>query len=325
MKILVLGGTQFVGRHIVEALLAAGHAVTILNRGMSPDALPAAVERLRGDRDEGHVGLRALAGRSWDTCVDVTGYLPRQVRSSADMLASNVRRYVYVSAVRVYGDPQDRPVRETHALVAPAGEDVIEIDNVTYGTLKVACENIVQGIYAERSTILRPQIVVGPHDPSGRYTYWLKRSMMGGEMLAPGDGADHVQLIDARDIGRFTATLIENDLGGPFNLAGHRQTWGQFIKLLGVLKVVWVPAEILRSAVVTERELPLFRPERGPHSGLMDVSNEKARKAGLSLTDPEVTLRDTKGWMAGEEHTLALSSKREAELIRLKCARPERS
>jgi 2'-hydroxyisoflavone reductase len=199
--------------------------------------------------------------------------------------------------------------------VPPANEDVTEIDNVTYGTLKVACENIVQQTYADRCAVLRPQIVVGPYDPSGRYTYWLKRSTMGGEMLAPGDGNDHVQFIDARDLGRFAATVIENDLSGPFNLAGHRQTWGEFIRLLGARDVIWIPAETIRSAGVTEFELPLFRSERGPHSGLMDVSNEKARTAGLSLTDSEVTLRDSRAWMEGREHTLALSPEREAELI----------
>src|SRR5690348_2694567 len=121
-RVLILGGTQFIGRHIAEALLAAGHTVSILNRGQSPDDLPAEVERLRGDRDDGASGLRALAGRSWDACVDVSGYTPRQVRPSADMLRESVNRYVFVSAVAAYGDPADRPVRETHPRAPPAAE-----------------------------------------------------------------------------------------------------------------------------------------------------------------------------------------------------------
>src|SRR5438552_1174159 len=120
MRILILGGTQFVGRHIVEALLAAGHEVTILTRGVTPDELPSSVERLRGDRDAGVAGLEALSGRSWDACVDVCGYIPKQVRPSAELLRDRVSRYVFMSAVRVYGDTTDRPVREAHPLLPAA-------------------------------------------------------------------------------------------------------------------------------------------------------------------------------------------------------------
>lgn len=316
MNILVLGGTQFIGRHIVETLLAAGHQVSILTRGKSPDALPAWVERLRGDRDEGAAGLAALAGRSWDVCVDVSGYTARQVRPSAELLSANVRRYVYISAVSVYGDPQDRPVHETQPRMQPAAEDVTEVNGETYGPLKVTCENIVQQIYAERSTILRPQIVVGPYDPTSRYTYWLQRAMQGDEMLAPGDGSDHVQVIDVRDLARFTRTVIENDIGGVFNMSGPRLTWAEFLRVLGAHNLVWVPSAILDAADLSFVELPLFRPEHGPRSSLMHVSNERARAAGLTLTDPEVTAQDVRSWLQGQDLPLALSPEREAALIR---------
>jgi 2'-hydroxyisoflavone reductase len=317
MRILVLGGTQFIGRHIVEALLAAGHTVSILNRGKSPDGLPVQVERLRGDRDEGVLGLDALTGRSWDVCVDVSGYTPRQVRPSAERLSTSVKRYVFVSAVSVYGDPSHRPVRETHPRMPPASEDVTEVEGEMYGRLKVTCENIVQQIYADRSTLLRPQIVVGPHDPSRRYSYWVQRTLRDGQMLAPGDGSDHVQFIDVRDLARFTRTAIENDLGGAFNLSGPRLTWADFMKILGAEDFVWVAAEIINSAGVTEFELPLFRPERGPRSGLMDVSNERARAAGLTLTDPEVSVRDMRAWISVRDQTPTFSPEKEAELIRI--------
>lgn len=317
MNVLILGGTQFVGRHIVEALSSAGHAVSIFTRGKSPDELPPQVERLRGDRDIGPAGLEALQDRSWDVCVDVSGYTPRQVRPSAQMLRASVKRYVFISAVAVYGDPADRPVRETHARVPPADEDVTELDSHTYGQAKVSCENIVQQIYADRCTLLRPQIVAGPHDPSDRYSYWVRRATQGGEMLAPGDGRDHVQVIDARDLARFTTTVIEKDLGGVFNLAGPRLTWVEFMRILGVKDLVWVPAEVIHSAGVTEFELPLFRPELGPRSGLMDVSNERARAAGLTLTDPEATARDTRAWVQASNLPPALSRDREAEVIRI--------
>src|SRR5262245_42213646 len=232
MKILILGGTQFIGRHIVEVLLSAGHTVSILNRGKLHDELPAQVERLRGDRDEGAQALQVLAGRTWDACVDVSGYTPRQVRPSAEMLCRNVKRYLFVSAVSVYGDPDHGPVDETHPRIPPAREDVTEVGGETYGALKVACENIVHQLYGDRCTILRPQVVGGPHDHIGQLSYWVHRATLGGEMLAPGDGSDHVQIIDVRDLARFTRIVIENDLGGSFNLAGPRLTWAEFMQVL---------------------------------------------------------------------------------------------
>lgn len=314
-EVLILGGTQFIGRQIVETLLTAGHKVSSLTRGKSHYKLPPEVERLRGDRDEAALGLKAIKGRSWDACVDVSGYTPRQVRPSAEMLGASVKRYVFVSAVSVYGDPQDRPVRETHPRLPPASEAVTEIDAATYGPLKVACENIVRQVYGGRCTLLRPQIVVGPRDDRTRYQYWVQRAKQGGEILAPGDGSDHLQVIDVRDLALFVRTVIDHDLGGVFNLAGPRLTWAEFVKLLGADNIVWVPAEIIKAAGVTEFELPLFRPERGARSGLMDVSSERARAAGLILSDPEITMRDMRAWIAGRNFTLALSPEREAELI----------
>jgi 2'-hydroxyisoflavone reductase len=321
---LVLGGSQFVGRHIVEELLAAGHRVTTLTRGQSPDALPAAVERLRGDRDAGVAGLAALMDRSWDVCVDVSGYTPQQVRPSAERLRTRVQRYVFVSAVSVYGDPQDRPVRETDPCLPPADERITDVNSATYGPLKVACEQLVRQIYAERWTILRPQVVVGPHDPSGRYAYWVQRSMQGDVMLAPGDGADHLQVIDARDMARFTRNVIERGLGGIFNLAGPRLQWATFMQLLGAERVVWVPAEMIAATGLTFRELPLFRPDGGARSSLMDVSNERARSVGLTLTEPAITVRDVRAWLSGQDLPLALSPAREQELIRRALQQPGR-
>ena len=315
MNILILGGTQFIGRHIVEGLLTGGHAVSVLNRGLSPDELPAQVERLRGDRDAGAAGLTALTGRHWDACVDVSGYTPRQVRPSAELLQAHIGRYVFVSAVSVYGDPQARPVEESHERQPPAGEDVSEITGETYGALKVACENIIGQIYGDRCTLLRPQIVVGPHDKSGRFAYWIHRALQGGEMLAPGDGSDHVQVIDVRDLARFARQVIEKDPAGAFNLAGPRLTWTEFMKVLGTRDPVWVPAEIIAAAGVTEFELPLFRREHGSRSGLMEVSNRKALAAGLTLTDPAITVKTMQDWLQGKTPPDKLTPLMEAELI----------
>jgi Nucleoside-diphosphate-sugar epimerases len=319
MRVLILGGTQFVGRHIAEAFLNAGHAVSILTRGVTPDPLPAAVERLRGDRDAGDSGLDALGDRSWDACIDVSGYTPRQVRPSAVRLRDRVARYVFVSAVSVYGDPDRRPVREDQPLLPPAAEDVTEIDAGTYGPLKVACERVVGEIYGERATLLRPQVVSGPYDPSGRYTYWVDRAARGGPMLAPGDGTDHVQVIDARDVARFTVKVAEDGLGGAFNLAGPRLTWAEFLRVLSAEQPVWVPAEILREAGLTFVDLPLYRPEhgaRGARASLMDVSSDRAQAAGLTLTDPALTAQDTRAWSKPLNLLPALPPGREAELMR---------
>ena len=317
MKILVLGGTQFVGYHIVMAFLAAGHTVSILTRGKTTDTLPARVERLRGDRDQGTIGLDALTGRSWDACVDVSGYTPKQVRASAEKLQRIVQRYVYISAVSVYGDPTERPVLETHPLLPPAAEDVTEVNGETYGPLKVACENIVREVYGERCALLRPQIIAGPYDDSNRYSYWVNRAVQGGEMLAPGDGSDHVQVIDARDLARFTVKVAQDNLNGAFNLAGPRITWAEFMQVLDAKNLVWVNTEIIKSANLSFLELPLFRPEHGARSSLMDVSNERAQAAGLTLTDPTITVRDTRAWSLTANLTFTLTPEREAELIRI--------
>ncbi|MEQ1731749.1 MAG: NAD-dependent epimerase/dehydratase family protein, partial [Vicinamibacterales bacterium] len=229
MNVLVLGGTRFIGRHIVEALCAGGHAVSVFTRGQSPDELPAQVERLHGDRSEGAAGLAALNGRRWDACVDVSGYTPLQVRASAEHLRDAVGRYAFISTVSTYVSLAAPPILESHPLHAEADESVTQVTNDTYGPLKVTCERILREVYGDRATFLRPQIVAGPYDPTGRHTYWVQRAMRGGEVLVPGDGTDHVQVVDARDLARFVVTIIEHDTPGIFNLAGPRLTWSAFV------------------------------------------------------------------------------------------------
>ncbi|OWL95305.1 NAD-dependent epimerase [Deinococcus indicus] len=314
MDILILGGTQFVGRHIVLAFLAGGHRVSILTRGQSPDKLPENVERLRGDRaDSG--GLDTLAGRRWDACVDVSGYTPAAVRASAAGLRDRVGRYVFVSTVSVYAEPGRHPVREDDPLLPPAPEDQTEVTGASYGPLKVACEQIVQEAFGDRATILRPQIVAGPFDRTARYPYWPDRARGGGETLLPGSGEDHVQVIDARDLAEFTVRMVEQNVGGVFNVAGPRLSWAAFAGVLGVRQPVWVPAEALERLGLGFRELPLFLPEHSEQAGLMDVDNSRALAAGLSLRDPAVTARDTRAWSAGAALTYALTPDREAQAL----------
>ncbi|ACO47389.1 NAD-dependent epimerase/dehydratase family protein [Deinococcus deserti] len=315
MNVLVLGGTQFVGRHIVEAFLAAGHKVSILTRGKSADELPAQVERLQGDRNQGPQGLLALTDRQWDACVDVSGYTPGQVRASAELLRDRISQYVFISTVSVYAEPGRHPVREDDPLMPPAAEDVTEVTGETYGPLKVACERIVQDVYAENCAILRPQIVAGPYDHTARYPYWVDRASRGGEMLAPGDGSDHVQVIDARDQARFTVKVAEEKISGVFNLAGPRLSWSDFLEVLGAAQPHWVSYETLQSHGLGHRDLPLYLPEHSEQGGLMDVSPERALAAGLIHTAPSVTAADTRAWSQTAELSYALTPEREKEVL----------
>lgn len=283
MNVLVLGGGGFIGRHAVSALLAAGHKVSALQRSDSA-ALPAGARRLQGDRGE---ALPALAGTQWEACVDLCGYFPRALRASCSAL-SGVRRYVFVSAVRVYGDPAAGPVTEDFPLVAPAPDDLFAIDDVeaiddaTYGPLKAACEGVVQAAFGDRATMLRPQVVAGPGDPSGRVAHW--QGQTGGPF--PGDGSDWLQMVDVRDIADFVATVIEGDLSGTFNLSGPRIRWREFVEALDLGQPRWapVPSPDFRST-------PLYRPAGTPLAALMDICSARAQQSGFRPRPAQETVR----------------------------------
>jgi len=316
MTVLVLGGTRFIGRHIVEALMASGHRVSVLTRGRSPDELDASIERLRGDRSEGASGLSALADRTWDVCIDVSGYTPLQVRASTDALGTRVRRYVFVSTVSVYARTAGRgPIVETDPLLPEANEAEVEVTNENYGPLKVTCERIVRDVFEARATILRPQIVAGPFDPTGRHTYWVQRTLQDGDVAAPGNGTDHVQVVDARDIARFTRDIIEGDITGTFNMAGPRMTWASFMQALGVHAPVWIPAAVIREQNVTFTECPLFVEDGTEFSSIMHVDASRALAAGFRQSAADDTIRDTREWLRARPFTAALTPDRERALI----------
>ena len=206
MKLLILGGTKFLGRHAVDAALAAGHEVTTFTRGQTNPELHPEIEHLHGDRDG---SLDALAGRTWDGVVDTSGYVPRIVRRSAELLRDSVARYVFVSSISAYGDfsapiTEETPVAE---LEDPDTEEIME----SYGALKAACERVVEGVYGDRSARVRAGLIVGPFDPTDRFTYWPRRIAAGGTVLAPGDPEAPVQFVDARDL---AAWLVHVALDG---------------------------------------------------------------------------------------------------------------
>ncbi len=228
----------------------------------------------------------------------------------------NVARYVYISAISVYGDPAQGPVDESQPRMSPADEGVTDVNAETYGPLKVTCENIVQELFDGRCALLRPQIVARPYDPFDRFSYWVRRATQGGEMLAPGDGSDYLQTIDAVDLARFTHRVCVAGHAGSFNLAGPRLTWADFMQILGANRIVWVPKEIIAASGLTEFELPLYRPAGGRRSSLMHVSNERAVAAGLTISDPRTTIANVRAWLGNCELAPALSPEREAALFR---------
>jgi 2'-hydroxyisoflavone reductase len=314
MRLLVLGGTKFLGRHVVETALARGDEVTIFTRGQTnPDLFPE-VERLRGDRD-GDLG--ALEGREWDAVIDPSCYVPRIARLSGELLRDAVGRYVFVSTVSVYSDFSKRidessPLAE---LEEPETEEVME----NYGALKAACERVFDEIYGDRVTHVRAGLIVGPHDPTDRFTYWPRRLDDGGEVLAPGNPDAPVQFVDARDLAAFMLLLAERGLGGPVNATGpaERLTMRDALERIAPgADLRWVDDQTIVAAGVDPwMELPLWLPG-AEMAGLMDVDIARALAAGLTFRPLEETARDTLEWskIAGEQRE-TLSREKERSIL----------
>jgi len=284
--VLVLGGTVFLGRHVVEAALADGHRVTMFSRGLTqPDLFPH-IERIHGDRDG---GMGALAGRRWDVVIDTCGFVPRVVAQS---MALDAGRYVFVSSISACAD-LSRPFDETAALLPPVDtEDV----GVAYGALKAACERVVQERFGGDAVIVRPGLIGGPHDPTGRFTYWPVRIAEGGDVLAPAPPDAPVQVIDVRDAARW---LVRVESGGVYNAVGPSTTMGRLLdtarRTLGSdARLVWVQPEHL-AGVEPWTELPLWLTSPA-HQGMMRASCARAIAAGLDLRPIEETIRDTLAW-----------------------------
>ncbi|MGI8747285.1 MAG: NAD-dependent epimerase/dehydratase family protein, partial [Deinococcus sp.] len=286
-----------VGKHSVREALSRGHTVSTFTRGKSPDDLPDTVTLLHGDRDG---GLDALRAGRWDACVDVSGYLPRVVRQSAEELRERVGRYLFISTVSVYADGERETTTEDAPLIElddPVSEDV----KAHYGGLKVLCEEVVSEVYGKRATQVRPHIVAGPDDPTRRFTYWPEALAAGGPVLAPGDGSDPVQCVDARDLAAFVLTLLEADRGGVYHAAAPSRPWRDFLAEVadGVGQrpdLVWTPADELAARGLGQAELPLYLPRAEDIGGLMRVDNRRAVAAGLRCRPLSETAQDTLAW-----------------------------
>jgi 2'-hydroxyisoflavone reductase len=303
MNILILGGTKFLGRHIVDSALERGHSVTLFNRGKTNPGLFPSVETVLGDREH---DIAKLAGREWDAVVDVAGYLPRIVRLSASGLERSVGRYVFISSISVYPDSSLHKVGidESDPVGKLEDETVEEITGETYGPLKALCEKTVMDLYGERGLIIRPGLIVGPNDPTDRFTYWPVRVARGGDVLAPERPEVPVQIVDVRDLSAFIVQLIEKNASGIYNATGpeYELTFGTMLETCKTVsgsdaRFHWASAEFLKSHNIVEwSDMPVWVPDNEDSRGFSRVDVSKAIRDGLTFRPLEDTVRDTLAW-----------------------------
>lgn len=316
MRLLVIGGTRFVGRHLVEAALAAGHDVTLVHR--SATTLFPSARHVLADRNH---GLSALADGEWDATVDVCAYLPAQVRSLAAALGDRGGHHLLVSSVSVYADLPGPDGDEDSALLPVAGDDVTDVTDATYGPLKVACERAASAAYGDRLAIVRPTYVVGPNDPTGRYPWWVRRLARGGQILAPGAPGDPAQVVDVRDLADFQLRLATGQIAGVFNAVRPTLPWSKLLEATAVVapagtSLTWVDGSWLTEQGVTGADLPLW--SEGVVDWASAVSPARAEGAGLRHRPLSETVRDTAAW-ATDDHLVdgvGLTTAREAELLK---------
>ena len=336
LRILFIGGTGFIGPHMVRAALAGGHTPTLFNRGRTNPHLFPDVEKLRGDRDG---GLGVLEGRTWDAVIDTSGYIPRLVRDSAELLRGAVDQYLYVSTTDAYRTynivdmDEDAPMA---VLEDPTTEDVSSF----YGPLKAQCEREVRDVFPTRATVVRPTWIVGPGDRSTHFSYWLQRINRGGEVLAPGDPTDPVQIIDARDLAAFVVHLLETETFGTYNAVGPEAELSIAELLYGIRAVTaaatrftWVDADFLaEQEAYPWRDLPLWWPPRddypgppgmsiGGGTGFGLISRKRSVAAGLRFRPLAVSAKETLDWFLTWEdewetrQRSGLTLEREADIL----------
>jgi len=306
LRILILGGTRFIGLHMTALALERGHTLTYFNRDKTKTDRYREVERIKGDRNGQIDGLK---DREWDVVIDNSGYVPRHARLSAELLAPKVRQYVFVSSISVYPDfsvPRD----ESSPVGKLADETVEKVDGETYGPLKALCEQAVLAALPGRTTILRPGLIVGPDDNTDRFTYWPARAARGGEFVAPGAPDDPFQVIDARDLAAFTLNVVENNVTGTYNLVSNANDF-KFGALTDACigaarkqakpadppRATFLPADFLEAQQVAPwSEMPVWLPAKGDEAAFAGTSNKAALARGLRITPLRKTVNDTLTW-----------------------------
>jgi 2'-hydroxyisoflavone reductase len=329
-RVLILGGTGFIGPHFVHALIEGGHEVTLFNRGKRDPEAKQGVEQLLGDRDG---DLKSLEGRDWDVVVDNSGYTPGQVKQSTELLRNHSKHYVFISSIAVYDNFQDPPIDESHKLAAIGDMPTDKLEGDNYGPLKVLCEAVVERAYGKHACIIRPTYIAGPGDFSDRFTYWPVRVSRGGEMIAPGTPDDPIQYIDVRDLADFVRACTERRIAGRYNLTTPPR-WATMGKLLETSKRVtgavttfkWASADFLLEhkaidpGMWASDEIPIWAPPSGQSLGHGQVASAHAEAKGLKFRPLETTIRETLAWQATrpadrQKLRSGLTGEREAELL----------
>jgi 2'-hydroxyisoflavone reductase len=337
MKLLVLGGTRFLGRHLVDAALARGHDVTIFTRGVTPLSPGAAVRQLVGNRDPRVApGLAALAAGEWDAAIDTSGYVPRCVKAAAEALAGRIGHYTFVSSLSVYADASRPGIDETAPVATledPSSEDV----KAHYGALKACCEEEIRAVFRDRALVVRPGLIVGPFDPTDRFAYWVARfrrpgllGARGEAALVPGPRDRPVQFIDARDLATWILDGVEAGRAGPFNACSPEGLWtmGALVDALvagggaGSAPVpAWVDdATLVGCGIVPWTGLPLWIPATDPESAaFMDFACARAIAHGLAIRPLAQTIDDISAWLGERDNSDAwrnvLSAEKEREAL----------
>jgi 2'-hydroxyisoflavone reductase len=335
LHILILGGTGFTGPKQVRYALERGHKITLFNRGRRPQDWPGDVEELTGDRETGDV--KALRGRKFDVCIDNPTSVPHWVRDVGRVLKGNVKHYVFISTISVYADNSTPGADESAKLLEYSGKDVMKETRATlmkdmnlYGPLKAECEREAEKWFPNIATIIRPGLIVGPGDETDRFTYWPVRLKRGGEVLAPGDGTDPVQFIDARDLAEWTIRIVEQRALGAFNATGPQHELSMAALLYGIraglltdAKLNFADAKFLEAQKVTPwGDMPVWVPGSGETAGFARVSIQRALDQGLSFRTLAQTAADALTWFesqpAERQATLRAGIKPERETEVLK-------
>ena len=328
-KILVLGGTAFLGPHFVRAAQAKGHTVTLFNRGKTNPKLFADLEQLRGDRETGD--LASLQGRTFDAIVDTSGYVPAHVEATAKLFADTAKHYQFISTISVYGSFGERPdtIDESTAVTTVGDEDVAKVGTIRqsmpfYGPMKARCEAAAEAAMPGKVANLRPGLIVGPGDTSDRFTWWPVRIDKGGEVLAPGDPDGHVQFVDVRDLADWMLHCLEQGVTGVHNVTGFagRVSMAEVLAACkcatsNAVTLTWVGEEFLaENKVQPYMQMPLWI----PRDGRTVVANGKAMASGMRFRPIADTVRDTLQWAKTERGDkpflrTGLPAEREQELL----------
>jgi 2'-hydroxyisoflavone reductase len=325
LKILILGGTGFLGPHLVEELQEHGHEVTLFNRGTQNPSLFPMVEKLQGNRDG---DLQALEGRQWDAVIDTSGHLPRVVEASSKILAEATNHYTFISTIGVYENFHKLDIDEDYPLAKLKDETSEEITEKNYGALKACCEGVISRYFPGKSLIIRPGLIVGPFDPTDRFTYWPIRVIKGGEILAPGNPSQNLQFIDVRDLAKWIILMVERQTTGIYNATGPAAPF-TFEQLLEEcqkfskkdVSIQWIDEDFLIKHDVKDwSEIPLWlSPERNM-PGFLNINAQKAIESGLTFRPVSATISSILEWdclRKNIERQAGLDQQKEKEILAL--------